>query len=91
MASSSNEAVYAAVGVVETDDLLAEDIPVAEAIEMLSVEVQAPCDLPEGYQLSVEMQGKKTIVVVVCNVQYYKPCIRIRSDSFLVSFGRIPG
>jgi hypothetical protein len=61
---ASNEAVYAPVG---TADLLAEDIPVAEAIRMQSVvEVQAPCDLPEGYQLSVEMQGKKTVVVVVC-------------------------
>jgi hypothetical protein len=64
MASSKNEAVYAAV---ETADLLAEDIPVAEVIRMRSaIEVQAPCDLPEGYQLSVEMQGKKTVVVVVC-------------------------
>jgi hypothetical protein len=74
MASSRNEALYAAV---ETDALV-EDIPVAEAIEMQSVEVQAPCDLLEGYQLSVEMQGKKIVVAVVCiiNVAFvFETCI----------------
>jgi hypothetical protein len=79
MASSKNEAVYAAV---ETAYSLAEDIPVAEVIRIQSVvEVEAPCDLLEGYQLSVEMQGKKTVVVVVC----------ILSIRFLVLCGRIPG
>jgi hypothetical protein len=62
MASSKSEGVYAAV---ETDHP-AEDIPVAEAIGMDSVEVQAPCDMPAGYQLSVNIQGKKTVVAVVC-------------------------
>jgi hypothetical protein len=63
MASSKKEAVYAAV---ETDHP-ADDIPVAEAIGIQSVEVEAPCDLPEGYQLSVETKrGKKTVVVAVC-------------------------
>jgi hypothetical protein len=62
MASSSNEADYAAL----VTYLPAEDLPVAEAIGMESVEVQAPCAMPEGYQLSVEIQGKKTVVAVVC-------------------------
>jgi hypothetical protein len=62
MASSKNEAVYAAVGT----DFQEEDLPVAEAIGLQLVEVQAPCDLSEGYQLSVEIQGKKTVVAVVC-------------------------
>jgi hypothetical protein len=62
MTSSKNEAVYAAMAT----DHPTEDLPVAEAIGMQSVEVRAPCDMPEGYQLSVEIQGKKTIVAVVC-------------------------
>jgi hypothetical protein len=63
MASSKNEAVYAAV---ETD-LPADDIPFAEAIGMQSVEVVAPCDLPQGYQLSVETkQRKNAVVAAVC-------------------------
>ena len=63
MASSKNEAVYAAV---QTNLLEEEDFPIAEAIGMQLVEVQAPCDLPEGYQLSLEIQGKQTVVAVVC-------------------------
>jgi hypothetical protein len=67
MASSKDKVVYAAV---ETGHP-AEDIPVAETIGMESVEVRAPCDLPEGYDLSVEMQGKKTVVAVVCMVHFH--------------------
>jgi hypothetical protein len=63
MASSKNEAVYAAVGADFPEE---EDSPIAEAIVMQVVEVQAPCDMPEGYQLSVEIHGKKTVVAVVC-------------------------
>jgi hypothetical protein len=64
MATSKNESVYAPLGTTFPDE---EDYPVAEAIGMQSelVEVQAPCDLQEGYQLSVEIQGKKTVVAVV--------------------------
>lgn len=62
MASSRNEATYAAVGT----DFPEEDVPVAEAIQL--VELQAPCDLSKGYQLSVEIQGKMIVVAVVCAV-----------------------
>ncbi len=63
MASSKNDGVYAAV---ESDFPAEEDFPVAEAIGMQLVEVQAPCDLAEGYQLSAEIHGKQTVVAVVC-------------------------
>jgi hypothetical protein len=63
MASSKNEAVYTAVG---TDFPEEGDFPIAGAIGMSLVEVQAPCDLDEGYHLSVEIQGKQTAVAVVC-------------------------
>jgi hypothetical protein len=73
MASSKNEAVYAAVGTDFPDE---EDPPIAEAIGMQLVEVQAPCDLAEGYQLSVEIHGKQTVVVaVVCILDVNKGCI----------------
>lgn len=68
MASSKNNAVYAAVAPDFSEE--EEDYPVAEAeaIGMQLVEVQAPCDLAEGYQLSVEIRGKKTVVAVVCTI-----------------------
>jgi hypothetical protein len=69
MASSKNEAVYAAVG---TDFSREEDVPIAEAIGMQLVEVQAPCDMPEGYQLSVVIHGKQTVVAVVCILKRLK-------------------
>jgi hypothetical protein len=61
MASSKNDAVYAAVGADFPEE---EDSPIAEAIVMQVVEVQAPCDMPEGYQLSVELHGKKNYLVI---------------------------
>jgi hypothetical protein len=65
MVSSKNDSIYAAVA---SDHPAEEDSWVAEAIGMQSttVEVQAPSDLPEGYQLSVEMEGETIVVAVVC-------------------------
>jgi hypothetical protein len=42
------------------------------------VEVQAPCDLSEGYILSVEIHGKQAVVAVVCILNVNKGCICIR-------------
>jgi hypothetical protein len=63
MASSKSDVVYAAVESAFPEE---DDFPIAEAIGMQLVEVQAPCDLAEGYQLSVDIHGKQTVVAVVC-------------------------
>jgi hypothetical protein len=65
MASSKNDPIYTAVA---SDHPVEEDSPIAEAVGMQStaVEVHAPSDLPEGYLLSVEMQGNTIVVAVVC-------------------------
>jgi hypothetical protein len=65
MVSSKNDPIYAAVA---SNHPVEEDSPIAEAIGVQSttIEVQAPSDLPEGYQLSVEMQGIMIVVAVVC-------------------------
>jgi hypothetical protein len=60
---ASSKTVYAAVA---PDFLEEDDFPIAKAMEVQLVEVQAPCDLAEGYQLSVVIHGKQTVVAVVC-------------------------
>jgi hypothetical protein len=66
MASAKSETIYAPL---ETS-VSADEVQVAEVIEIPSVQVQAPSDLPEGYQLSVEIKGKANVVAVVRIVSY---------------------
>jgi hypothetical protein len=39
--------------------------PIADVIGIRLVEVQAPCDLAAGYELTWKFKGKQTVVAVV--------------------------
>jgi hypothetical protein len=66
MASTKSESIYAPLETAVPTD----EVQVAEVIGMPSVQVQAPSDLPEGYQFRVEIKGKATIVAVVRIVRF---------------------
>lgn len=63
MDSKSNQVVYAPLTLNQQDD--AEPVAVtAEVIGLPTVQVQAPSDLPAGYQLTVDINGEVTVVSV---------------------------
>jgi hypothetical protein len=49
----------------ETDQHTETEAHAVEVIGLPSVQVKAPSDLPGGYHLCVEINGKKTLVAIV--------------------------
>lgn len=64
MDSKSNQTVYAPLSLNQEND--EETVAVTgEVIGLPTVQVQAPSDLPAGYQLTVDINGIDTVVSVV--------------------------